>query len=374
MTRSVAVAKDELRTHEAWLRKMLDSSTDEFSMGKKSYAKLMRIRGIPYNPDELVILATRYLEDFREKRAALASKISGSRAIDDARKAVESESPASVDEVVERTKVVIEKAREFVLSRNLVTIPGGSKVLVMKAPEFLGSVVSSAATYLPAVFEQSQDTVFLISGDESEGRLKGTWNYPAIDSTVVHEAYPGHHLQGFKSNRKPWMHQLPHILYSPETLSPPYESQEGWATYCESMMREKGFLGSDKHAFGNLDYFIGNACRMIAEVKLECEEATIEEMVDLTARETGCPRAVAEQSVKSFTRIPGYGMCYLGGWHLVRSLKNDLENEMGQRFSEKRFHDLVAENGNLPFYLLESEVRSGMAAGAGDGPSGANIE
>jgi len=367
MIRNIAVAKDELRTHEAWLLKILDSSTDKFAMGRKSYTKLMSMRGIPYNPDELVGLATRYLEYFKAQRASLALKISGGKAPEDARNAVECESPASIEEVVERTKVVVEKARDFVLARDLVTIPGGSKVLVMKAPEILEGSLSSAATYLPAVFERSQDTVFLISGAEGKERLKGIWNYSAIDSTAVHEAYPGHHLQGVKSNKKPWMHQLPHIIYSPETLSPPYESQEGWATYCESMMHDKGFLGSDKHAFGSLDYFIGNACRMISEVKLACEEATIEEMVDMTARETGCSRAIAEQGVKSFTRMPGYGMCYLSGWHLVNALKNDLRNEMGQRFSEKRFHDLIAENGNLPFYLLESEVRFGMAAGATDG-------
>jgi hypothetical protein len=366
MTRTIAVAKDELTAHEAWLRKILDSSTDKFAMGRKSYVKLMRIRGIPYNPDELVGLATRYLEDFKEQRVSIASKISGSSSPEDARSAVGSESPASIEEVVEITKAVVEKARDFVLARDLVTIPGGSKVLVMKAPEILEGSLSSAATYLPAVFEQSQDTVFLISGVEGQERLKAMWNYSAIDSTAVHEAYPGHHLQGVKSNKKPWMHQLPHFIYSPEALSPPYESQEGWATYCESMMHDKGFLGSDEHAFGSLDYFIGNACRMISEVKLACEDATIEEMIDMTAMETGCSRAIAEQGVKSFTRMPGYGMCYLSGWHLVNSLKNDLMNGMGRRFSEKRFHDLVAENGNLPFYLLESEVRSGMAADATD--------
>jgi len=362
MARSVAVAKEELRTHETWLRKMLDSSTDRFAMGRRNYAKLMRIRGIPYSPDELVELATNYLEDFREQRASVSLRVSGSRSPENARSAIGLEGPATIEDVVERTNVVVETARDFVLRRDLVTIPSGSKVIVMKAPEFLGAAISSAATYLPAVFEKSQDTVFLISGGEDQEQFKSMWNYPAIDSTVVHEAYPGHHLQGVRSNRKPWMHQLPHIMYSPETLSPPYESQEGWATYCESMMHEKGFLGSDKHAFGFLDYSVGNACRMISEIKIECEEATVDEMIDMTVKETGYLRAAAEQSVKSFTRIPGYGMCYLSGWHLVNELKNDLGNEMGRRFSEKRFRDLIADNGNLPFYLLEPAVRFGMAA------------
>lgn len=360
MAKSVALAKEELQTHLSWLDNMLDSSVEEFAMGQERYEKLMRIRGIPFTPQGLVILASKYLGDFKEQRTAVASRISKGRTVDEARKILESDRPQSTDEVVDRTRVVVERAREFVVSRDIATIHPGSRVHVMKAPDFFGDSVGTAATYLPAVFEESQDSVFLIAGVKDPEQLGSTWNYPAIDCTAVHEAYPGHHHQGVMSNRKPWMHQLPHIVYSPETLSPPYESQEGWATYCESMMHEKGFLGSDKHLLGMLDYAIGNACRMLAEAKLACEEATVEEMIDLTVKETGCLRISAEMDVKGFTRTPGYGMCYLAGRHLVAKLKADLRRDLETGFSEKLFHDLMAENGNLPFHLLEQEMRSGM--------------
>ena len=158
------------------------------------------------------------------------------------------------------------------------------------------------------------------------------------------------------------MHQLPHIIYAPETLSPPYESQEGWATYCEDMMREKGFLGSDCHAFTMLDYSIGPCWRLLSEVRLSCNEATIEGMIEMTVEESGFTRSFAEADIKGFSRVPGYGICYLLGRHLITKLKTDLKKEQGPQFSEKRFHDQVAENGNLPFHILEQEVRAGIGS------------
>lgn len=360
MTRSVAGVKEELRTHTTWLEKMLDSATEDFAMGKDRYAKLMKIRGIPYTPDELLALSTEYLDEYKRRRETIGKTISGGGSVEDARKIVESDCPSSIDEVVDRTKVAVARAKEFILQHDLVSIPFDSRIHVMKTPDFLGGSTPWAATYLPAVFERSQDTVFLIGGSGDQKILGSTYNYHTIDCTAVHEAHPGHHHQGVMSNRRPWMHQLPHIMYTPETVSPPYESQEGWATYCERMMREKGFLGSDRHLLSILDYSVWTACRVFSDIKLSCGEATVDDMVDLAVSESGYPREFAEADVKGFTVLPGYGICYLVGRHLVNGLKRDLQQHLGHKFSEKRFHDLVAENGNLPFYLLEGEVKTGM--------------
>lgn len=362
--KSISRAKEELRAHEEWLVAMLDHSVEEFAMGRDSYGRMLRIRGIGWTPEELLDFASARLGELRRERAAIAGRISKGGTVEEARRMVEARCPTSDDEALERTRTAVARAKEFVMEHDLVTVPPGCEVIVMRTPAFLKDATSSAATFLPAVFERSQDSVYLVTEVSDPLQFRSTWNYPAIETTAVHEAYPGHHLQGVLSNRKPWMHQLPHIIYTPETLSPPYESQEGWATYCESMMHEKGFLGSDEHAFGMLDYWIWTACRALSEVKLSCKLATVDEMVPLFVRETGCPRASAEADVKGFTRMPGYGICYLLGRHLVTGLKKDLRAELGGRFSEKRFHDLVAENGNLPFHILERMVRQDMVATA----------
>ncbi len=360
MAKSVSGLRESLPAHEEWLMKMLDSSQEGFAMGKVNFEKMLRIRGISYTPQGLLDLAYAQLDEFKTMRESVAERISNGGTVDEARRFVEDECPQSVAEVVERTKAAVERARSFVIEQDLATVLDGPRVLVMETPDFLAGSTPIASTYLPAVFEESQDTVFLVSGGQGQEDL-GSWhNYAGIDTLAVHEAYPGHHHQGTMSNRKPWVHQLPHIMYSPETLSPPYESQEGWATYCEQLMVDHGFMASDHHLLGLLDYRILMACRTISEVKLSCEDATLEDMIEMTAREVGRPWASAEADVKGFTRNPGYGICYLLGRHLVMQLKRALAAEQGSDFSEKRFHDLVAENGNLPFYLLEREVRQDM--------------
>jgi uncharacterized protein (DUF885 family) len=77
-------------------------------------------------------------------------------------------------------------------------------------------------------------------------------------------------------------------------------------------------------------------------------------------RETGSPRDVVSSEVLGFSRTPGYGLSYLTGRQMVFGLKEDLMTEMGGAFVEKRFHDLMAENGNLPFHLARRAVRHGL--------------
>ena len=363
MTRNVALAKEELREHESWLSGLLQDSVDDFAMGRRKFAKMMRIRGIDMSAQDLVRLAEESLAGFRSRREVLTKRMTSSGSFKDARRSVLENSPDGMEEVLTRTEDAVGRAKQFVLDNDLMTVPTDCRIHVMRTPEFLEGSTPTAATYLPAVLEESQETVFLVTTMDDQEQLKSTWNYTSIDSTAVHEAYPGHHHQGVMSNRKPWMHQLPHITYTPETMSPPYESQEGWATYCEEMMHDKGFLGTDRHEYSMLEYAIWISCRVLNEVKLSCGEATIDEMVDRMVRETGCPRASAETDVVGFSNMPGYGICYLVGKHKVTGLKLDLQAELGERFSEKRFHDLVAENGNLPFRFLEKVVRDSMVGG-----------
>ena len=360
MARNVALASEEVASHEIWLSDIMDDAVDNFAMGEERYAKMLRIRGIGLTPGELLVMAEESLAEFRSKRGQVAGRLTESGKVEDARKVVESNGPADMDEVLRRTEDAVERAKEFIVANDMMTIPQDSKVHVMMTPDFLEGATPTAATYLPAVFEKSPETVYLVTAMRDPHRMRSTWNYAAIESTAVHEAYPGHHHQGEMSNAKPWMHQLPHITYSTDTLSPPYESQEGWATYSEELMHERGFLGTDMHAFSMLDYAIWTACRVLNEVKLFCGLATVDEMVDNMVRETGCPRASAVTDVVGFSNMPGYGICYLLGRRSIKTLKRDLQKRQGGAFSEKRFHDVVALNGNLPYHLLEREVLAEM--------------
>ena len=58
-------------------------------------------------------------------------------------------------------------------------------------------------------------------------------NWAAIYNTSIHEAYPGHHQQlSAARSTTPVSYAL--LVDAPEFV-------EGWAMYCEQMMREQGF-------------------------------------------------------------------------------------------------------------------------------------
>jgi len=126
------------------------------------------------------------------------------------------------------------------------------------------------------------------------------------------------------------------------------------------MMYEEGFERTDSAALIVLDAGIWRAVRVIYDVKLAYGEATTEDMAELLSQEASTPLCAAESDVSSFTRTPGYPLSYLIGRHMVFELRKDLEDRLGPRFDLKKFHDLLALNGNLPFFLAREAVRVGM--------------
>jgi len=363
MEDNIEAIKSDLPRHEEWLNDLLESSIPYPPMGREKFEKLLKIRGFSLSPDDMEKLATNYLSTFKERRRIIARGIAANGKVESARQIIEADSPKTIEEIIDKNKKVTEEAKRFIFNDDIVTVKKDSNVVITRTPAFMEVDVPSAATFLPAVFEECQDTIYLITPPKNPEDIKSMWNNSAIVNTVVHEAYPGHHLQGVLSNRKPWMHQLPHIVYSPETLSPPYESQEGWAHYCEVMMLERGFCDTVQDEFTMLDYAILRACRVFLDVRLATGKSDVSEIVNMLNTEMGMPEDCAHSEVVGFSRTPGYGICYLIGRHMVMELKQELKQKLGPRFSEKRFHDLVAENGNLPFYLARSAVVSGMSAG-----------
>jgi uncharacterized protein (DUF885 family) len=130
--------------------------------------------------------------------------------------------------------------------------------------------------------------------------------------------------------------------------------------YCERMMMERGFRSSlaDRHAM--LDFAIWRACRIIYDVRLARDETSLEKAIRLFMKETNSSRKVARDDVFGFVKTPGYGLSYLTGRQMVLDLKADLVKKLGGGFNEKRFHDLLATNGNLPFHLARRAVTRGL--------------
>jgi uncharacterized protein (DUF885 family) len=175
-------------------------------------------------------------------------------------------------------------------------------------------------------------------------------NYASIRNTAVHEAFPGHFLQGATSNRGSFV----------RLLAQGTETVEGWAHYCEEMMTEKGFITDLETRLIQVNDMIWRAVRIIVDVKLSRGEMSFEEAVGMLVKETGMSKEGATAEVKRYTQSPGYPLSYLIGKHLILQLKEEVKQKMGNRFNDRFFHDTITANGYLPISMLHKVFNQKM--------------
>ncbi len=197
--------------------------------------------------------------------------------------------------------------------------------------------------WLPGQFEKVQEGIYTVTRPKDIKDLGKDANYASIANTAVHEGYPGHFLQTSRSNRSGSF--VRHMGSGTETV-------EGWAHYCEEMMREHGFHKGLESRFMQVNEMIWRAVRIIVDVKLAQGEMSFDEAVDMLVNETGMSKNGAVAEVRRYTQSPGQPLSYLLGKHLILKLRDNIKERMGDRYNEKFFHDTMTANGYLPIALL----------------------
>ena len=189
------------------------------------------------------------------------------------------------------------------------------------------------------------------SVDGDEGALR-EHNHASIYNTSIHEAYPGHHQQLAVSIDHPSLVRV--LVDAPEFV-------EGWAMYCEQMMREEGFDTDPRHIVMMHTDAIWRACRIILDVKLQRGEIGVTDAIDFLVDKTGFERPNAAAEVHWYTYRPTYPMSYLLGKALLLRLREDEKQRLGDRFSLRSFHDTMLREGSLPI-SFQRRVLAGSPA------------
>ncbi|NWF86409.1 DUF885 domain-containing protein [Candidatus Bathyarchaeota archaeon] len=342
LSKSVENLQPALKAHMEWLQGLRSKTTEEWALGKAKFEKLVQLRDLGMNSDEIYRLGVKYLEELKSQREQLAKQIAPGKPVEEVLKRIESKSPKTFEEALEYTKGTMEEARRFVQEKNITTVYPEDVLLVEETPAFLTPVIPFAALIMPAKFDKPQIGIYIVTRPKDPKNLGKHLNYSAIKNTAVHEAFPGHFLQGAISNRGSFV----------RLLAEGVETVEGWAHYCEEMMAEKGFITDLESRLIQINDVIWRAVRIIVDVKLSCGEMSFEEAVEMLVKETGMSEEAATAEVKRYTQTPGYPLSYLLGKHLILKLKAELKQKMGARFDEKFFHDTITTNGYLPIAML----------------------
>jgi uncharacterized protein (DUF885 family) len=244
--------------------------------------------------------------------------------------------------VVGYAKEVVGEATNFVRSHNLVTIPD-TPLDVIAMPEFKRGV-AIAYCDSPGPLDKTGKTFFAVAPtpkDWSKKRKESFFreynNYQIRDLTV-HEAMPGHYLQIAHANE----------FRAPTLVRAIFRSGpfiEGWAVYCEQLMAEQGYGGSEvkMQQLKMRLRAIGNA---ILDQSIHAGNMTEKEAMDLMMKETFQQEGEAVAKWKRARLTSAQLSTYFVGASEHLDLRAAAEKKPD--FDLKKYNDQVISYGSPP--------------------------
>ena len=304
-------------------------------IGEATLLEHLRSEWIAYSPSELIKMAEAELawceEELRKAAAEMGLGNDGLAALEKT-KTLHVEPGRQPDLV----RDLAYQSIEFVEDRNLLTVPELAKEvwrMRMMSPErqkinpfFLGGETITVS--------YPTDTM---SHEEKLMSLRGN-NEHFSRATVHHELIPGHHLQGFMTER---------YNSHRRAFGTPFWT-EGWALYWELLLWDLGFPRGPEDKVGMLFWRMHRCSRIIWSLKFHLGEMTADEAVEFLVERIGHEKENALGEVRRSLEgsySPLYQAGYLtGGWQF-QALHRDLVGS-GQR-TDRDFHDeILARRAN----------------------------
>ena len=339
LERAVAATDSALEEHAAWLRdEVLPRAEGDWKAGPERFEEMVRLRELEADGDEILAVGEELLLTETEARNAIAIELDPSASAAEAADLVKNDHATTFAEALGEYRSSMDAARAFVIEHDLATPPEEDHLNVIETPSFIRHLIPFAAYYDPAKFDPIPVGTYIVTPPSSPEMMR-EHNRSSISNTSVHEAYPGHHLQLSAAITNPSLVRI---------FSGAPEFAEGWAFYCERMMKEHGFDDTPKGWYIVHTDAIWRAMRIILDVQLHRGLIGVEEAVERLVAATGFERPAALAEVRRYTSTPTYQLSYLFGRHMIERLRDDIRSRQGADFDLKGFHDTLLYGGTMP--------------------------
>jgi uncharacterized protein (DUF885 family) len=170
-----------------------------------------------------------------------------------------------------------------------------------------------------------------------------------LPSLTLHEAVPGHHHQSALAQ------ELENV---PAFRRNQYFSAfgEGWGLYSEKLGIEMGIYQTPYEHFGRLSYEMWRACRLVIDTGIHSQGWSRDDALDYLSDNTALSTANVRAEVDRYISWPGQALSYKLGELKIWELRHKAEQDLGEKFDIRYFHDALLGNGALPLKMLEAEI------------------
>ena len=216
---------------------------------------------------------------------------------------------------------------------------GVKKVPDAIAPKYTGGRYSGSS------IESTEPGWYLVNTYKLESRT--LYTLPAL---TAHEAVPGHHLQGALNQ------EMGDSI--PDFRKNLYLSAygEGWGLYSEYLVDEMGIYTTPYEKFGQLTYEMWRACRLVVDTGIHAFSWTRDQVIDYMSKNTALSLHEINTETDRYIGWPGQALSYKIGELKIRELRKKAEQELGDKFDIRDFHEVILAQGTVTLPILEQQV------------------
>lgn len=210
------------------------------------------------------------------------------------------------------------------------------------APFFTGG------RYVGAPLEARRGGYYWVNTYDLKSRT--LYTLPAL---TLHEAAPGHHLQG--------------ALALEQEAQPPFRRNdyisaygEGWALYAEKLGVEMDIYETPYQHFGRLTYEMWRAARLVIDTGIHAKGWSRERAQEFLASNTALSLHEVTTEIDRYISWPAQALSYKLGEYTIWQLRREAEMRLGSDFDLRDFHDFILALGSVPLDILTDEVKRWM--------------
>ncbi|MEO8016352.1 MAG: DUF885 domain-containing protein [Pseudomonadota bacterium] len=334
-TEAAARAMDDLGS---WLLAQRATATDDFALGAPRILEMLRrTEGVDIPLEELELVGRKDLE---RNLAALKEACSGyapRASLNTCVANMRADKPTAG--TIDGARAQLAELRQFVLDKNIVSVPNPSQALVAESPPYNRG--NFAYISIPGPYENPrvESTYYVAPPDAKWGSAERSAYLPGRAHLLfvsVHEVWPGHFLQSQFANAN---QSRVAALWSG------YAFNEGWAHYTEEMMFDAGLgAGQAETRVGMLTNALLRDVRFLSAICLHSGCMTLDESAKMFREMAFADGGSARQQALRGTYDPGY-LAYTLGKLMIRKLRTDwLAAKPGR--TPQQFHDRFLSYGS----------------------------
>lgn len=238
--------------------------------------------------------------------------------------------------------------QNWIREHDLVELDPKRPLLVRETPEYQRGV-TVASIEAPGIFRPQDKTYYNVTplvgrpAEQIESTLR-EYNYWVLQILNIHEAIPGHYVQ------------LQHANTSPSVIKTLFGNGamvEGWAVYSERMMLESGYGGNTPEMW--LMYYKWNlraVCNTILDYSVHVLGMSEAEAKDFLMNQAFQTQAEADGKWQRVQYTSVQLTSYFSGYSEIMALREELKQQLGEKFNLKQFHEEFLSYGSAPVGMI----------------------